>query len=236
MESSDEPLIVKASSEGTTENYSVGSFVGNLALNLDNDLDGSINGGMVKGLVDTCGLNEGVNERLNGGLDGGFDGGLDGGLGGGFSEGSVQVESRKSVNPIAIYWHEACIGHNIPHHPEKPGRLNFIMKTLRENFEDDSFRLAPLIADEQITPFHTPLHLKQFKKLCDLSEEAYRVWSQNEGMQGKKPSEDSELYQSIDGDTKVMWRTREAVYRAAGSVIAAIDTVFLPKDHPEYAR
>lgn len=44
---------------------------------------------------------------------------------------------------------------------------------------------------------------------------------------GYDENDDEEMYQSIDGDTVVMWKTRRAVWRAAGSAVAAIDDLYL---------
>jgi acetoin utilization deacetylase AcuC-like enzyme len=136
-----------------------------------------------------------------------------------------------------IYWHEACVEHNVPQHPEKPGRVTAILNALREKYTPNYFREAPLVTDEQILLYHTTDHLEQFKQLCDAAERA-KCEKEKSGSSLQVPLADlwngnSELYQSIDGDTVVMWRTREAAYRAAGSIIAAIDSIFLPADHPE---
>ena len=141
-------------------------------------------------------------------------------------EKSEFTQARKD---LAIYWHEACVEHNVPRHPEKPGRVTAILNALRENYTPDYFREAPLVTDDQILLYHTAEHLEQFKQLCDAAERAKCEKDKSDS----SLQADSELYQYIDGDTVVMWRTHEAAYRAAGSIVAAIDSIYLPADHPE---
>jgi acetoin utilization deacetylase AcuC-like enzyme len=132
---------------------------------------------------------------------------------------SVKVNDTTKLymaNKIGIFWHEDCFLHKIVDHPEQPDRAVFILKELRQNYPTECFHSAPLVTDSQILLFHTPEHLSMLKKLSETTESAFDK-NNKKGM-----------YKSIDGDTVVMWKTRKAAYRAAGSVIAAIDALLLP--------
>jgi len=118
--------------------------------------------------------------------------------------------------PLIIYHHSAFIDHFIPRHPESPGRVAAITKALQKCWPSTMFREAPLCTDEHILRFHTESHLLAMKELFELAENAKKNGSKRQ----------TDLMQMIDGDTVVMWGTREAAYRAAGSVVAAIDEVF----------
>ena len=125
----------------------------------------------------------------------------------------------KDVNDVFIYWHEACYEHSIENHPEQPDRVATILATLRENFPESCFQEAPLVLDEQILLFHTLQHLSMFKRLCDKAEKG-------------PPNE----FCSIDSDTTVMAKTRQAAYRAAGSIVAAVDSVYSADPNVPNAR
>jgi acetoin utilization deacetylase AcuC-like enzyme len=118
---------------------------------------------------------------------------------------------------LMVYWHPHCQEHDISDHPECPGRAISILETLRSKFDASVFKEANSVEDNIITLFHTERHLQTLKKMFSASE-----YSKSRGLSG------AETYRSIDGDTKVMPSTRNAVYRAAGSVIDAIDEVFGP--------
>ena len=66
-----------------------------------------------------------------------------------------------------------------------------------------------MVTDDQILLFHSSNHLAMIKRLCDKAE--------------KGPPHE---FCSIDGDTTVMNKTRNAAYRAAGSMIAAVDAIY----------
>ena len=125
------------------------------------------------------------------------------------------LEKMKVSEKFAVFWHEECFLHKIQDHPEQPDRVSAILTALRKIYSDDCFREAPLVTAEQILLFHTASHLKDLITLCDMSEKGY------------DENDDEEMYQSIDGDTVVMWKTRRAVWRAAGSAVAAIDDLYL---------
>ena len=63
------------------------------------------------------------------------------------------------------------------------------------------------MTEEQILLFHTTRHLSSFMYLS-----------------GNAIS--SGAIQKVDGDTQVMAATKEAAFRAAGSVVAAIDAIY----------
>lgn len=68
------------------------------------------------------------------------------------------------------------------------------------------------LVDEQILRFHTRGHLERLKELFECVEASKKL--------GK------ETIVSIDSDTTIMSCSKEAIYRAAGSVIAAVDSLF----------
>ena len=125
----------------------------------------------------------------------------------------VEVAVIDTKNVIII-WHEECSLHCIDNHPEQPDRIVFILKVLRQNYPDDCFYEAPMVTDDEILLFHSVGHLKMFQTLCTKSE---RVGNEDRVF-------------PIDGDTQVMSKTRKAAYRAAGSMILAVDSVFRKVD------
>jgi acetoin utilization deacetylase AcuC-like enzyme len=142
---------------------------------------------------------------------------------GGISKISAQ-EKAEASEKFAVFWHEECFMHRIKDHPEQPDRVSAILIALRKFYSDDRFRKAPLVTKDKILLFHTASHLQDLITLCDKSEKAY------------DENDDEELYQSIDGDTVVMWKTRRAVWRAAGSVVSAIDDLYLPSGNSRHIR
>jgi len=124
------------------------------------------------------------------------------------------------MSAFAIYSHKSCIEHLIPGHIEQPGRVIAILKKLTTYFSDKSiFREASLITNDEILGFHTLKHLALFEGKCTRSE---TLFSEN---QEKK-------YIGIDGDTTIMWKTREAALRAAGALKSAIDDIFNAESTP----
>ena len=116
-----------------------------------------------------------------------------------------------AVADVFVFHHPECYEHHISSHPEQPDRVESILATLRHHFPAAWFKEAPMATDEQILLFHTPEHLAMIKRLCNKAEKG-------------PPYE----LMSIDGDTTVMRKTRNAMYRAAGSIIAAVDAVYAP--------
>jgi acetoin utilization deacetylase AcuC-like enzyme len=135
--------------------------------------------------------------------------------------------------PAAVYYHEACEGHDIPAHPECADRVRVILQKLRQPnaFSDDDanqtpsssspssrFRLAPRVKNDDALLFHTLHHLKFINGISHAAETAYN-------QSGGNPYTS---IRTIDEDTQVMWKSREAIYRAAGAVTQAVDDVYLP--------
>lgn len=125
---------------------------------------------------------------------------------------------------MAIFWHQDCFLHKIANHPEQPDRAAGILSKLREHYPDDCFHEAPFVTEQQILLFHTGRHLSLLIRLFEASEDAFNK------------SDTDKMLQPIDSDTIVMRRTRRAVFRAAGSTIAAVDALYLPCDDARYAR
>jgi acetoin utilization deacetylase AcuC-like enzyme len=100
--------------------------------------------------------------------------------------------------------HPACLEHDTgPYHPERPARLEAVLRALG----DDSFRRldrreAPLAEERHIALVHPLAHIE----------------SVIESIPGVG-------HGAIDGDTLVSPGSREAALRAAGGVVAAIDAL-----------
>ena len=131
----------------------------------------------------------------------------------------VEVDRR-----LCVYWHPACYEHSIPDHPEQPDRVKVMLEHLRRALSADTFRLAPLVQEDQVLLFHTRNHFLNFQVKADKVEKKWAVG------QGKLS------YSAYDSDTAVMHATREACFRAAGSVCAAVDSVFAAQGDAQYAR
>lgn len=101
--------------------------------------------------------------------------------------------------------HMDCLLHDTgPSHPERPDRLRAVNHALNENdFPDLIRREAPLATDAQIALAHPAEHVAAVFAAIP-----------------------SEGRRHLDGDTVVSPGSAEAVRRAAGAVIAAIDAVF----------
>ena len=129
---------------------------------------------------------------------------------------SVPAEEKGGCIDFAVFWHRECYEHKIKHHIEQPDRVAVILSSLKEYYPKECFREAPLVTINQILLYHTQTHLTYLNELFCASENAHAGGNTEE------------MIQSIDGDTKVMWKTRKAVFRAAGAAIAAINALFLP--------
>ena len=125
----------------------------------------------------------------------------------------------KNLNSLrtAVYWHGACYEHKIPNHPEQPRRIEAILSSLRKEIVDPnlSFRDSKPATDEHILHFHTREHLEKFKLLHAKTMDDFR--------RKRKVT-----YRDIDGDTKIMWQTKDAAYCAVGAVINALDDMYAP--------
>jgi hypothetical protein len=121
----------------------------------------------------------------------------------------------------AVYWHPACTLHCIPEHPEQPKRIERIIESIRTNCDSSiTYREASLAPIEITKLFHTELMVNKFETLWQATYDSYV----------KDPSSDL-VYQKLDsGDTTIMHATKEAALRAVGSVMDAIDHMFLPKE------
>ena len=75
---------------------------------------------------------------------------------------SVSTIKKLKIPKIAIIWHPDCELHYIPNHPEKPQRVEGILKTLHKFYPSDIFFEAPLVTEEQILDFHSSKHLDLF--------------------------------------------------------------------------
>jgi acetoin utilization deacetylase AcuC-like enzyme len=107
---------------------------------------------------------------------------------------------------MLIFTHAAMLGHDpAPGHPEQPARLSVVVDALAELERRD----APLAAREAITRVHPAAYV-------DALEAAFREAEQD--------------VVQIDADTAIGPGSREAVYRAAGACIAAVDAVLNGED------
>jgi acetoin utilization deacetylase AcuC-like enzyme len=103
-----------------------------------------------------------------------------------------------------IYTHPACLLHNPgPAHPEHPERLRAVIDALRAALDErPSWKLAPLVSDEQLLRAHSA------RLIADL----------------KAGTGGAEL-RHLDADTLMSAGSLEAGLRAAGAICAAIDAV-----------
>ncbi len=110
---------------------------------------------------------------------------------------------------MLVYHHPACALHCVEDHPEQPDRVKVILDAIRAAniLPEDAFVEAPRVEDEHVVLFHGVQMFDRLKRIMSACEEL-----------GKE--------HRLDGDTSVMEYTKEAVYRAAGSIVAAVDDVF----------
>lgn len=126
-----------------------------------------------------------------------------------------EMKSSTVGRRLTVFWHPACEMHEIPHHPEQPMRVSRILRALRSNFEDKDkvkFQEASLAEDSHLELLHSKKLIDRFNVLCNRTIQQFEE-------KGKVVQE------HIDGDTSIMHGTKEAAYRAAGSVIMAIDSI-----------
>lgn len=131
----------------------------------------------------------------------------------------------------AVYWHPACEKHDIPQHPEQPARVSSILEALHVAFgyEDGSssvasFREAERATEAQVLLFH---HKKLVNRLNTMFQRAVTLNART----------NKAAYEPLDGgDTVIMEHTGEAVYRAAGAAVQAIDHLFADKDDPSHVH
>ena len=105
----------------------------------------------------------------------------------------------------AILTHQACLGHNPhPHHPESPARLTAVTNALRQpDFESLHWLEAPEVTFEQLERVHPRKHVDEVLSHFPTDPKIYR----------------------FDQDTLAAPGTKEAVMRAAGGVVRAVDLV-----------
>lgn len=107
--------------------------------------------------------------------------------------------------PVVIYYHPDCELHEMgPGHPENPQRLQAIIQGLKGSgfAQDLIWRKAPLAQREDLFRAHDAFHVDTLMHSAPQSG-----------------------YLSIDPDTLMNPKTLQAAFRAAGSLIAAVDTV-----------
>ena len=122
--------------------------------------------------------------------------------------------------------HPACFEHHVRHHPEQPNRVLCIENAVRSACGSlvayDT--AAPRATEEALLRFHTAKHVRHVLDLCVACERSASAPVDPRRKRGKGST------RSIDDDTKVMGRTREAALRAAGAAIRAVDIVCDPRE------
>ena len=95
--------------------------------------------------------------------------------------------------------------------------MTSILQHLQEKWDPNLFFLSTEVSDEQILMFHEQEHLSQLKASFLEAETKREIVK-------------------IDGDTQICPQTKSAVLHSAGSIVNAIDRMYLPKDDPEWLR
>ena len=122
--------------------------------------------------------------------------------------------------PVAVFTSEACLSHRPGPgflNPEQPERLETLLKAMRgpwrEAFGDamQTFEPAADVSDEQLSRVHTQQHMDQMAAAFEKS----KSWP---------------LPVNAAPDVVVSKGTQAAATRAAGLVVAAVDTVFGDSD------
>jgi acetoin utilization deacetylase AcuC-like enzyme len=103
-----------------------------------------------------------------------------------------------------LFTHEACQDHDPgPHHPECPARLAAVLAALEgPDFAALERRIAPAASDAEIARVHPMGHIE---RILGMVPPAGRMM--------------------VDPDTALSSGSRDAVLRAAGAVVAAVDAV-----------
>ncbi|WP_158745498.1 histone deacetylase family protein [Acidisphaera sp. L21] len=109
------------------------------------------------------------------------------------------------MKPVALFTHPACLGHDMgPYHPECPDRLRVVLQALEHpNFASLLREQAPEATRDQLCLAHPASHVDRILAI--------------------RPAEDERV--SIDPDTIVGHGSQQAMLRAAGGAIAAVDSV-----------
>ncbi|MGH7067265.1 MAG: histone deacetylase family protein [Acetobacteraceae bacterium] len=106
---------------------------------------------------------------------------------------------------VALITHPACLGHDPgPFHPERPARLESVLKALdAEEFRSLRREAAPLAGHEDLRRLHPDRYLEAILAIAP------------------EPGE----YRALDPDTAMSAGSVEAALRAAGGAIAGVDAV-----------
>ena len=109
------------------------------------------------------------------------------------------------MKPVALFTHPACLGHDMgPYHPECPDRLRVVLQALEHpNFITLLRERAPEATRDQLCLAHPESHVDRILAM--------------------HPAEGETT--SIDPDTVVSHGSPEAMLRAAGGAVAAVDAV-----------
>jgi hypothetical protein len=134
-----------------------------------------------------------------------------------FESSPARPSADPSIEHVGIFFHEACVNHSIPNHVERPQRVSSILKYLQDKWPPQIFHPSGQVTDEQILLFHEADHLRELKEYFDESERKKKIVK-------------------YDGDTQVCPQTRTAVLHSAGSIIDAIDRMYLPQEDPLWLR
>jgi acetoin utilization deacetylase AcuC-like enzyme len=109
------------------------------------------------------------------------------------------------MKPVALFTHPACLGHDMgPYHPERPDRLRVVLQALEHpNFVPLLREQAPEATYEQLCLAHPASHVDEILAI--------------------RPAVGEHL--SIDPDTIISHGSPQAMLRAAGGAIAAVNAV-----------
>jgi acetoin utilization deacetylase AcuC-like enzyme len=121
---------------------------------------------------------------------------------------------EKSVNKTGYFTHPDCRRHEMgPGHPECPERLDAIEDRLLMSGVMDALdrREAPLASTSDVELAHDRMHVTSMRGLAEELEDEIRA--------GGRP------YAMIDPDTAMNPHSWNAVLRASGAVVAAVDAV-----------
>jgi acetoin utilization deacetylase AcuC-like enzyme len=120
------------------------------------------------------------------------------------------------VNPIVIFYSDACVKHNIANHPEQPARVKYILDALREMNEKVVLLPCKKAARDQLLLFHTKRHVEVLEAMNDRIQNVYK----------NNPRQVKDVCESIDSDTVMMRYTYNAALYAAGAACESVDLLF----------
>jgi len=117
---------------------------------------------------------------------------------------------------VSLYTSDVCLGHDPGGgHPEKPARLSFLLKALREDWVPAYGDLLRVCDPSSADATDEPLSRVHSKKHIERVSAAFTSLQVRCGLRYK-----------LDSDTIVSPGTQAAAKRAAGLVVAAVDDVF----------